>query len=173
MQVKDYLQALTDENKIHVEKIGSGNWYWSFLSEEKHERDTTLAILRKEKDKIEGVVQDLEEKMRDAKDKRGDDDDGRSDLVQRTAVLEADVVELRKELGTYKDCDLGELERKKKEVDGFKVGAERWTDNISILEAYVKDKMLGGDAAGLEQVRHMVFGSEYVVGEGLKELELD
>lgn len=35
MVVKDYLQALSGEGLIRVEKIGSGNWYWSFLSDAK------------------------------------------------------------------------------------------------------------------------------------------
>ncbi len=35
MQVKDYLTALVDDNKVRVEKIGSGNWYWCFRGDEK------------------------------------------------------------------------------------------------------------------------------------------
>ncbi|KAJ5701701.1 GAJ protein [Penicillium malachiteum] len=42
IQVKEYLQALTDENQIRVEKIGSGNWYWSFGSDEKVQRERQL-----------------------------------------------------------------------------------------------------------------------------------
>ncbi|KAJ5633601.1 GAJ protein [Penicillium herquei] len=42
IQVKEYLQALTNENQIRVEKIGSGNWYWSFGSDEKVQRERQL-----------------------------------------------------------------------------------------------------------------------------------
>ena len=48
MQVKEYLQALSDDGKIHVEKIGSGNWYWSFASEETALRISELAKLKTE-----------------------------------------------------------------------------------------------------------------------------
>ena len=170
MQVKDYLQALSDENQIHVEKIGSGNWYWSFLSEEKHARDIVLSDHRKEKARLERGVQELEEQTRQAEDVRGDHD-GRAEMIQRAAILEAEVLELRKELGTYKDCDPGELDRKREEFGALKRGAERWTDNIAILETYLRDTLMGGDAAGLDQVRQMVYGSEYIEGEGLRELD--
>ncbi|EER42559.1 conserved hypothetical protein [Histoplasma capsulatum H143] len=39
LQVKDYIQALADDGKLHVEKIGSGNWYWAWAGEEQKERE--------------------------------------------------------------------------------------------------------------------------------------
>ncbi|KAL9628791.1 MAG: hypothetical protein Q9164_007145, partial [Protoblastenia rupestris] len=168
MQVKDYLQALSDEGKIHVEKIGSGNWYWSFLSEEKTTRDVTLGNLKAEKEKIEVAVQGLEERMREASNNRGEDD-GRAELVETRIVLDAEVAELKKELDGYKDGDPVEVEKRRKEVEGFKVAAERWTDNIMILEGHLKS-MLGGDLEALEGVKRQIYGKEYVEGEGLREL---
>ena len=168
MQVKDYLQALSDEGKIHVEKIGSGNWYWSFLSEEKTTRDVTLGNLKAEKEKIEVAVQGLEERMREASNNRGEDD-GRAELVETRIVLDAEVAELKKELHGYKDGDPVEVEKRRKEVVGFKAAAERWTDNIMILEGHLKS-MLGGDLEALEGVKRQIYGTEYVEGEGLREL---
>ena len=170
MQVKDYLQALSDEGKIHVEKIGSGNWYWSFLSEEKTSRDVTLGSLKGEKGKIEAAVLELEDKMRDANEKRGKDV-GRAELTDRKIVLDAELLELRRELEGYKDGDPVEVEKKRKEMGGFKSDAERWTDNIMILEGFLKN-LMGGDAQGLDSVKRQVYGTEYVEGEGLMELEL-
>jgi hypothetical protein len=39
IQVKEYIQTLIEENKLRVDKIGSGNWYWSFGSDEKYDRE--------------------------------------------------------------------------------------------------------------------------------------
>jgi Mnd1 HTH domain len=40
MAVKDFIKELTDEDRIHVEKIGSGNWYWCWADEDgKRKRD--------------------------------------------------------------------------------------------------------------------------------------
>ena len=169
MQVKDYLQALSDENKIHVERIGSGNWYWSFLSEEKHARDVTLMNLNAEKEKIETLVQGLEDEVRAANEARGADD-GREKLIETNIVLEAEVSELAQELEGYKDGDPGEIDRKRKETERSKMAAEKWTDNIMILESYLKE-LIGGDVEALDGIKRSVYGDQYVEGEGLKELE--
>ncbi len=165
MQVKDYLQALSNEGKIHVEKIGSGNWYWSFLSEEKKSREDTMAALIAEKEKVEQSVAELEAKLREASENRGDDAE-KGEVVERHVELEGEVGELRKELEGYKDGDPGEVERKRKEIQGFKESAEKWTDNIGILEGYLKG-VLGLGKEALDEIRRMVYGDEYVEGEGL------
>ncbi|KAJ5094328.1 GAJ protein [Penicillium angulare] len=51
IQVKEYIQTLTDENLIRVEKIGSGNWYWSFGSDAKLERERQLNRVQTEVEK--------------------------------------------------------------------------------------------------------------------------
>ena len=169
MHVKDYLQALSDENKIHVEKIGSGNWYWSFLSEEKHAREVTLQSLEAEKEKIEATVQGLEDEMSAANEIRALDSE-RKGLVEKNIVLEAEITDLKSELEGYKDGDPAEVDRKRKEAERLKMAAEKWTDNILILEGYLK-KLTGGDAEAVEGIKRSVYGDEYVDGEGLRELE--
>lgn len=56
MQVKDQVQALCDEGLVRVEKIGSGNWYWAFGSDERRGREEMLASLRAEESKLEESV---------------------------------------------------------------------------------------------------------------------
>ncbi|KAK3178208.1 hypothetical protein OEA41_000341 [Lepraria neglecta] len=168
MQVKDYLQALHDEGKIRVEKIGSGNWYWSFLSEEKNTRDVTMSRLNEEQAKIDTAVEELEEKIKVASEMRGENE-GRGELVTQQLNLTEEVGVLRKELEGYKDNDPGEVDRKRKEIAGFRAKAERWTDNIEILEGRLLE-MMGGDREGVDGVKREVYGDEYVKGEGLKEL---
>lgn len=74
MQVKDYLQALSDDNKIRVEKIGSGNWYWSFPSDEQKARQAELEKAQDEYNKVAVFVADLQAKVEDAGAARGEDD---------------------------------------------------------------------------------------------------
>lgn len=89
--------------------------------------------------------------------------------MKRQEGLEKEVAGLRKELETYKDADPGEVARKRKEVEGFRSGAERWTDNLMLVEGYL-GRLLGGDREGMEALRRSVYGDEYVEGEGLAEL---
>lgn len=169
MQVKDYLQALSDEGRIRVEKIGSGNWYWSFLSEEKRSRDSALEKLKDELAKVEGSLGELEEKVREASEKRGEDDEHRGGLISANLELDGELGVLKKELEAYKDGDPGELERREKEIKTLQVRAETWTDNIGILESYMVG-LLGGNEEGLEEMKREIYGDEYVEGEGLREI---
>ena len=79
--------------------------------------------------------------------------DGERDALVETHVrLEEEVAALRKELEGYKDGDPEEVERRRKDMDTLKAKAERWTDNIGILEGRLKE-MLGGNAEQLEAVQ--------------------
>lgn len=169
MQVKDYLQALSDEGKIRVEKIGSGNWYWSFLSEEKESRENVLGKLKEELAKVEGSLEELEEKLKEANEKTGEDDEDRSELVSAKLELDGEVGVLRKELEGYKDGDPGEVERKRKDIKTLQARAELWADNIGVLEGYMLS-LMGGDREKLDGMKRELYGDEYVEGEGLKEL---
>lgn len=169
MQVKDYLQTLSDEGKIRVEKIGSGNWYWSFLSEEKKSREDVLGKLKEELAKVEGSLEELEEKLKEASEKTGEDDEDRSELVSAKLELDGEVGVLRKELEGYRDGDPGEVERKRKDVKTLQARAELWADNIGVLEGYMLS-LMGGDREKLDGMKRELYGDEYVEGEGLKEL---
>lgn len=152
MQVKDYLQALSDDGRIRVEKIGSGNWYWSFLSEEKRSRDSILGTLKDELAKVESSLGELEEKVRDANEKRGEDDEDGGDLVSAKLELDGEIGGLKKELEGYKDGDPGEVERRRKEIKALQASAEVWTDNIGILESHMLG-LLGGNREGLDEMK--------------------
>lgn len=84
MQVKDYLQALSDENMIRVEKIGSGNWYWSFPSEAKKTKEAALERAQEEYDKANATAMELQAKVDEAGAARGEDEEMLTDLGARS-----------------------------------------------------------------------------------------
>lgn len=169
MQVKEYLQALSDEGKIHVEKIGSGNWYWSFLSEEKKTRDDMLSKLKEEEQKIIVTVQELQERIQEAAGKRDGGEDGRQELIAAQAKLTEEVFALKEEVNEYRDGDPAELIRKKTETRKYREMAHRWTENLEILEDWL-GKAVGGDKEKLEGIKRTYYGEEYEEGVGLREL---
>lgn len=176
MHVKDYLQALTDEGKIRVEKIGSGNWYWSFLSEEKKIRTDALTKLTLEKTKLDEAMQELQEKVdlangkHDGNDDGGNAEDDRANLVAEQARLTEELQTNKAELHRYRDGDPGELLLKKQQTQAFRQNAEIWTDNVVILEEWL-NHALGGDSEKLDAIKRSCYGDEYdVETEGLKEL---
>ena len=173
----DYLQSLQDENKINVEKIGSGNWYWSFPSQEKQSALKTLDEAQSAYDKVNAVNQDLKFKLAEAQALRADEEDmldnggeSREELVAIQGDLEGEMKVLQKELAAYSDDDPTELERKKKEVARLKMEAGQYTDEIDSMEGWFKE-LMSGDTEQLRNFREKYYGDELDAEEGvLREL---
>ena len=161
----DYLQALSDENKINVEKIGSVNWYWSFASEDKKTRQKVLSDARSARVKSVSVVNDLKQRLAEAQAQREDEEDmpdGGSEIREKLMVgkadLEAEVRVLQRQLAAYSDTDPTELECKKEEIEHSKNEAEQYTDDIYSMEAWYKK--MGEDEEGMKVLRMTLYGDE-------------
>ncbi|KAJ5156441.1 hypothetical protein N7492_009244 [Penicillium capsulatum] len=154
IQVKEYIQALVDDSKLRVEKIGSGNWYWSFRSDAQHERarcldrvQTELEQARKSRAATEAALADETTRRHQETDHAGLDHE-RETLLGKKAELMADL---------------------QTELAGFKDQAQQWTDNLYVLETYL-GKLAGGDREMIATVLRECYGEEYVEGEGLQDL---
>lgn len=174
MQVKDYLQALSDENMIRVEKIGSGNWYWSFVSEQKLVKENNLEKAKEEKAKAQAAVDELQSKIEEATAARAEDGGvpgmDRKALEQRLEQLSKEVESLRQELSSYSQNDPTEVERKREKIEKLKQDAERWTDHIESMECWFKQQLVG-DPEALLQLKMTYYGDQYdVENDCLKEL---
>lgn len=142
-------------------------------------------MLEEEKMKLDGCVAELEEKLsrvemerrREAEEEEEDNEDGERGegegeglmMMRREKDLREELEKLRRELMGYWDGDPVEIVKKKREVEVCKERAERWTDNIEVLEGWLKG-VLGGDRERMEGIRKMFYGDEYVEGEGLRDL---
>lgn len=140
-------------------------------------------MLEEEKMKLDGCVAELEEKVRRVEMERrreeeeeeeageGDNEDGEglAMMMRKEKDLRKELEGLRRELMGYRDGDPVEVVKKKREVEMCKERAERWTDNIGVLEGWLRG-VLGGDRERLEGIRKMFYGDEYVEGEGLRDL---
>lgn len=144
-----------------------------------------MKMLEEEKMKLDGCVAELEEKLRrvqmerrEAEEEGEDNKDGEGGeggegeglmMMRREKDLKEELDELRRELTGYRDGDPVEVMKKKGEVEVCKERAERWTDNIEVLEGWLKG-VLGGDRERMEGIRKMFYGDEYIEGEGLRDL---
>ncbi|KAJ6074405.1 uncharacterized protein N7446_002182 [Penicillium canescens] len=151
IQVKEYIQALTDENRLRVEKIGSGNWYWSFASDEKHEQERHLARVSAEVEKSRKSCTEMMAALADETARREEEpeDEGKEGVPHTPEGRTSD--------------------GRGSELAGFRQDALKWTDNIYVLEEYLR-KLAGGDRQMVEEVLRECYGDEYVDGEGLREL---
>ncbi|KAK2882446.1 hypothetical protein FQN49_000338 [Arthroderma sp. PD_2] len=183
MQVKDHIQALTDEGQLHVEKIGSGNWYWAWSGEEKKARGQTMDGLVKEVEKIQKSTGELEVKIKALKEEqrldeqrnqngsREENERERAALVIKKEQIEIEIARLETEIKKRVQGDgAGSIAQKEADIARWKQETQVWTDNIYTLEAYLK-KLTNGDREILDAVRRECYGLAYVEGEGLADLD--
>jgi hypothetical protein len=165
--VKDYLQGLSDENQIRVEKIGSGNWYWCFMSDEKIKKETALVKAEAEKVKALAVVEELQAKVDEAVAEREEDEDeemesgnGRESMMQLHAELGTCLDALRTELAGYSENDPVEVERRRGQIVEESQRVDALTDAICSMEGWFKQR-LGGDKAQFMAMKQMWYGDEF------------
>jgi hypothetical protein len=175
MQIKEFIQALTDEGLIRVEKIGGANWYWSFVSDAKKLKEEVLLNLTTEEAKLKASIVDTDMQIEEEMAAREDDDemleDGNMDrktLLDSHETLLKETAILARELAGYSDNDPTDILRKAEETRNLKASAEKWTDYLEGVEGLLKS--LTGDKAMVTQLMEKICGDEYVAGEGLKEL---
>lgn len=178
IQVKEYIQTLTDEGQIRVEKIGSGNWYWCFGSDEKKDQEARLTQLQKEAEKVQASYEEvgstlaLQEAKRAEEEGEANADDGieREKLLRQKHDLEKKVQKTRADWKASTDnTDTKSMQEKKVELQPLREKAQVWTDNIYVLEEYL-NKLAGGDREIMAAVQRECYGEEYVEGEGLGDL---
>ncbi len=175
MQIKDFIQSLTDEGLIRVEKIGGGNWYWSFISDAKKIKENALDTLTTEESRLKASIADIEAELEEdvaareeGEETLGDSGMDRKTLLETHETLLRETSLLDKELSSYSDNDPTEILRKAEEIKRLKESAEKWTDYIEGVEWILKNQM--GDKVAVAHIMENICGDEYVPGEGLREL---
>ncbi|KOS40120.1 hypothetical protein ACN38_g9027 [Penicillium nordicum] len=166
IQVKEYIQALTDEGQLRVEKIGSGNWYWSFSSDEKHTQERHLDRVTMEVERIRKSYADAEaalatETMHRAEEP--DEEHERDSLMAKKAQLQKEIDRVRTTeaqlSGPLNSLSNKGVKQIQEELVGFRQQALQWTDNIYILEEYLR-KLASGDRQIIESILRECYGDD-------------
>ncbi|KAH8700287.1 Mnd1 family-domain-containing protein [Talaromyces proteolyticus] len=182
IQVKEYVQALLDDSTIRMEKIGSVNWYWSFLSDMRRERENVKRRLLRDMECLSKVKKELDNEIREKEatawtDNGGDDPAmiaaravERETLMSLKTELEAELKQLEAKKDSLENTGAASIRKRTQDIKKWKADTVMWTDNIYILEQYLS-KIAGGDRDVIEGVKRQCYGNEYVEGEGLCEIE--
>ncbi|KAJ5811927.1 Meiotic nuclear division protein 1 [Penicillium riverlandense] len=179
IQVKEYIQALLDEGKLRVEKIGSGNWYWIFGSDEKLERERVVGRVKTEVEKTRKSCADAQAaRVAETALRQREEPDDVEDRESRRDTLMATRISLEAEVGRLRATEMQRTSSRgstmgvtqiRQALGGLQQQAQQWTDNIYILEGYLR-QLAGGDREVVTAVLRECYGDEYVDG-GLRELD--
>ena len=132
-------QSLVDDNMLCSDKIGSGVFFWSFPS--KAYQDLLLAEERLRSsilvsnEAIEKVNCDISELQAS----RGRSD--RSAILNRLQQLQQEEQVLDRQLENLKSFDPDHIDLVLKESKRCKISADRWTDNVWLIRAYMTRKL--------------------------------
>uniref|UniRef100_K3X901 Meiotic nuclear division protein 1 homolog n=1 Tax=Globisporangium ultimum (strain ATCC 200006 / CBS 805.95 / DAOM BR144) TaxID=431595 RepID=K3X901_GLOUD len=137
--IKDVNQALVDDALVDSDKIGSGNYFWSFPSKVSQSRKRKLSELEQRKAATQEKLSKVQLAIETQKTMRTESDD-RVQKLQRLAELQKKVKVLKTNIHHLAENDpeiLREMERK---VQIAKLGADRWTDNVFTMRSWVAQK---------------------------------
>jgi hypothetical protein len=162
MGVREHVQALIDDGTVTIEKIGSGNWYWSFVGAEGERRRGMLEHARNELEKVKGQCEDVEREVVEKEQEIlcvDEDSEARKEAEGRVENLSGEVKALREELGRYADNDPVEMERKMEAVTALKEEVECVTGQIESMEGWWRAQ--GTPREELKHMKQQWYGDEY------------
>ncbi|KAJ2443001.1 Meiotic nuclear division protein 1, partial [Coemansia sp. RSA 2440] len=137
--VKDVVQSLVDDGMCHCEKVGTSNFFWAFPSEAAVKRKNKMMQLEKELAQMQAKQKELGDLIANAQLGREHTEE-RGNLVEEMTETEALWSGQQEELKQFKECDPVLMHRKKEEAGVAKDAANRWTDNVFIIQSWVRDK---------------------------------
>ena len=137
--VKDVVQSLVDDSLVHVDKIGTSNWYWSFPGAADAALRSRLETLERESESVARESREMDERLAAAKASRP-----RTEETQMAEVLLASAREanakLVKEMESYRSGDAAVMEAMREGIPVARESANRWTDNVFLLKSWVEKK---------------------------------
>ena len=137
--VKDVLQALLSEGLVEGDKIGTGQYYWSFPSQAALVQARTI-------EKLEADIEVAREQHRAALAAMEASKSGREDTPERRALLEefeglrAKRARLANEIALRADQDPELLKAIDEDTNIAYAAANRWTDNIFNIKTWAVKK---------------------------------
>lgn len=145
MTVKDLIQSLVDDNLIDKDKIGSGNYFWSFPSKTITARQNRIDLFKSQVTANKKTLEDMKERKRKNMIGREQTDD-RVKKLARLEELRATKRDLTEKLNKYASTDPERIKQLESGIEVCKVAANRWTENVMTLMSYFKQNGFCGEA---------------------------
>ncbi|WRT63940.1 uncharacterized protein IL334_000867 [Kwoniella shivajii] len=145
--VKEVLDDIVSDGFVQMDKIGTGNYFWSLPSAAGATKQALLSKSSKELEGIESKIQEAEQNIQEAEKGREDTAERRK-LISTLSSLNETSASLKNELAAFGAADPVKYEKKSQAIKVCKDAAVQWTDNTVTLLGYVSG--LGTDS---EQIK--------------------
>ncbi|CAH0485231.1 unnamed protein product [Peronospora farinosa] len=137
--VKDVNQALVDDTLVDCDKIGSGNYFWSFPSKLSQSRKRKLNELEQRRQSLNEKLLRVKKSIEEQKALRPESEE-RVLKLRRLEEQKAKVQALRTKVQHLAENDPAMLEELERKSCVAKEGSDRWTDNVYTLKSWVVNK---------------------------------
>ncbi|XXG64306.1 hypothetical protein AAC387_Pa05g2293 [Persea americana] len=148
--VKDVVQSLVDDDLVSKDKIGSSIYFWSLPSCAGNQLRNSHSKLESDLASSKKNLGELVE-QRDNLKKGREDSDEREVALEELKTIELKHSMLKDEMGLYADNDPAALEAMKNAIEVAHSAANRWTENIFILQHWCSSNF----PEAKEQLEHM------------------
>mmetsp|Transcript_8830 Transcript_8830/g.27580 ORF Transcript_8830/g.27580 Transcript_8830/m.27580 type:complete len:205 (-) Transcript_8830:50-664(-) len=138
--VPDINQVLMDDNYVQTDKIGTGNYFWSFPGAQGAQAQKQLDQAKAGLERAKARLADAKAAEAAAKKGREDPDGSRAAKLKRLAELTQKRQGLEAQLEGLKANDPEELARITKLAEEMKGHAQRWTENLFSIKSYLVQK---------------------------------
>lgn len=148
MTVKDVVQSLIDDDLVHVDKIGSCNWYWAFPGEATSKARASLETAEKEATQLSEEKLRLEKKIETQTKKNPVTNEHKALSAEVNALREANT-KLTEELESFSSSNPETIKMMREATSVSKKAANVWTDNVFMMKSWAENKM--GDKQQVKQ----------------------
>ncbi|WWC86019.1 uncharacterized protein L201_000890 [Kwoniella dendrophila CBS 6074] len=136
--VKEVLDDIVSDGFVQMDKIGTGNYFWSLPSAAGATKQALLSKNNKELEAINAKIAEMQESIEEAEKSREDTAERRQ-LISELAVLNENSSSLKNELAAFGAADPIKYEKKSQAIKICKNAAVQWTDNTVILLGYISN----------------------------------
>ncbi|KDO18496.1 hypothetical protein SPRG_16172 [Saprolegnia parasitica CBS 223.65] len=137
--IKDVNQALVDDNLVDTDKIGAGNYFWSFPSKAVQQRKRKLEDLEARRDDLRAKLTHVQSSVAKHQSLQTQSDD-RAERLAQLSALKTQADDMQKKIALLQENDPDLLKKLDAKAKVAKEGVDRWTDNVFNLKSWVIKK---------------------------------
>ncbi|WWD09180.1 hypothetical protein V865_007302 [Kwoniella europaea PYCC6329] len=145
--VKEVLDDIVSDGLVQMDKIGTGNYFWSLPSAAGATKQALSSKNQKELESLNAKIEEVNADIEEAEKGREDTPERRR-LLSSLSSLQETSSSLKDELSAFGAADPIKYEKKAQAIQVCKNAAVQWTDNTMTLLSYISG--LGSD---IEQVK--------------------